>query len=188
MSTAIVTGSLSDIMQKEDKTLAESFLSCDAILIVDTSGSMAAHDAPGGLSRHDAAQRELARLQKTLPGKLAVVAFSSDVQFCPSGIPFRFDGGTNMAKALQFVKPADGCGVKLFLISDGEPNSKRDTLAVAKTFQTRINTIFIGPEDGGYWDGRKFLQKLADATGGSFAQTAEVAMFANDVEQLLLRG
>jgi hypothetical protein len=187
MSTAIVTGSLSDIMQKEDKTLAESFLSCDAILIVDTSSSMSANDAPGGLSRHDAAQHELTRLQKTLPGKLAVVAFSSDVQFCPSGIPFRFDGGTNMAKALQFVKPADGCGVKLFLISDGEPNSKRDTLAVAKTFQTRINTIFIGPEDD-YRGGRKFLQKLADATGGSFAQTAEVAMFANDVEQLLLRG
>jgi hypothetical protein len=188
MTTSIIPGSLSDVMQKENKTLAESFLSCDAILVVDTSGSMAASDAPGGLSRHNAAQKELERLQRTLPGKLAVVAFSSSVQFCPSGIPVRFDGGTDMAKALQFVKPADGCGVKFFLISDGEPNNKRDTLAVAKTFQTRINCIFIGPEDGGCWGGRKFLQELADATGGSFAQAAKVAMFADDVEQLLLKG
>ena len=182
----VAAGSLSDVMKREDKTLAESFLSCDAILICDTSGSMCSQDAPGNLTRHEAARRELRRLQSSHPGKLAVVAFSSQVRFCPSGIPFRFDGGTNMAKALEFVKPADGCGVRFFLISDGEPDSKSETLKAAKTFRSRIDVVYIGPEDGGAWGGREFLQKLAGVTGGKFIKSDKIGMLADPVERLLL--
>ena len=68
---ALVKGSLSDTAN--GRTLAESFLNADAILIVDMSGSMAANDAPGGLERWDAAENELRRLQEENPGKLAVM-------------------------------------------------------------------------------------------------------------------
>lgn len=184
----VVRGSLADIMQTEGKSLAESFLSCDAILIVDTSGSMGAKDAPGGLSRHEAAQKELERLQASLPGKLAVVSFSNEVQFCPTGIPVRFNGGTDMAKALRFIKPADNCGIRFFMITDGQPDSEREVLEVAKMFQSRIDCVYIGPEDGGYWDGRKFLEKLAELTGGQHVKSEQIGMLANSVERLLLTG
>ena len=61
-TTALVPGSLSALSQRDNCTLAESFLNVDAILIVDMSGSMGAHDAPGGKSRYEAAEDELRAL------------------------------------------------------------------------------------------------------------------------------
>ena len=34
----ITKGSISDLMQKEDVSLAESFLSCDCVVLFDVSG------------------------------------------------------------------------------------------------------------------------------------------------------
>ena len=70
MNTTIVPGSMADIAQRENISLAESFLTCDVLVLIDQSGSMAAHDAPGGLSRFDAAQNELSRLQRENPAAL----------------------------------------------------------------------------------------------------------------------
>lgn len=184
MSRSIVKGSLADVMERDGVALAESFLSVDAILIVDTSGSMEARDAPGGRTRHDAAADELCALQAQLPGKIAVISFSNTAVFCPSGVPVRLSNTTDMANALRFVKPADGLGIKFVLISDGQPDSERETLDVARTFESKIDTVYIGPEiDHG---ARRFLAKLADATGGQFAESAKPAMLKNPVEQLLL--
>lgn len=58
--TQVVKGSLSDVAKATGASLAETFLSADVIVLVDTSSSMEAHDAPGGLSRYDAACKELA--------------------------------------------------------------------------------------------------------------------------------
>jgi len=121
-SSALITGSLGAIAQRDNMTLAESFLSADAILIVDMSGSMGAHDAPDGLSRYEAAENELRRLQEENPGKIAVIAFSDTAEFAPTGIPRRMGNGTNLTGALRFVKPADGTGVRFIVISDGEPD------------------------------------------------------------------
>jgi hypothetical protein len=183
MTRAIVPGSLADVMNAENLSLAESFMHCDAILLVDTSGSMNMNDAPGGLSRHNAAQGELERLQKSNPGKLGVVSFSSKTRFCPSGIPHRFNEGTDMAGALRFVHPADDCGIRFFLITDGEPDNERKTLEVARTFKSRIDVVFIGAENG---RGREFLQRLADVTGGQSVKSAEVGMLGESVERLML--
>lgn len=182
--SAIVKGSLSDVTQRDNLTLAESFLHCDAMLIIDTSGSMSTMDAPGGISRHQAAQEQLSALQQQLPGKIAVVSFSDGVQFCPSGIPHRFNGNTDMVKALQFVKPADNTGIKFILISDGYPDNPRQTLTAAGTFKSKVDTVFIGPEHDA--KGRRFLEKLANSTGGTFAQSAAPAMLHDPVERLLL--
>jgi len=185
MSKALVKGSLSALSQRDNLSLAESFLNVDAVLLVDMSGSMAAEDAPGGLARWDAAENELRRLQEQLPGKLAVIAFSSEVQFCPSGVPIRFGGGTDMAKALHFVRPADGLGIRFILISDGQPDDEKKTLKVARSFKSRIDTVYIGPEDGGVWSGRDFLAKLAAESGGIATQSKAPGLLAEQVTLLL---
>lgn len=186
MNTAITKGSLGALAQQEGKSIAETFLTADAVLIVDMSSSMSAHDAPGGISRYEAAERELRRLQEQLPGKVAVVAFSSDVQFVPGGIPPRIGGSTDMAAALRFVLPVDDTGTRIILISDGEPtSSEHETLAVARQFKTEIDCIYIGPEIGG---GRDFLKRLADVTGGRAFKSNEPGLLKGAVEHLLLTG
>lgn len=181
----IVPGSLQATSQQKGITLAESFLDVDVFLIVDMSGSMAAKDAPNGLSRYEAAERELKTLQGKLAGKIGIIAFSSWPVFCPNGIPPRLDGGTDMKAALEFVKVADDTGIKFILVSDGEPNSERETLQIAKTFKTKIDTIFIGPELS---TGREFLKKLSSLTGGKTVSSKEVGMLAQPVLGLLEAG
>lgn len=102
----LVKGSLADIAKSRGETLAESFLDADCIVIVDVSGSMESEDAAGGKSRYKVACDELAALQSTMPGKIAVIAFSHEVIFCPNGVPLNIGGGTNLAGALTFAKAA----------------------------------------------------------------------------------
>lgn len=90
MNTAIVAGSISAIAQQKNKSIAESFLQAEIVVIVDTSGSMENPDSRGGRSRYETACEELAALQGSLPGKVAVMSFSDRVQFCPAGIPVFF--------------------------------------------------------------------------------------------------
>ena len=122
MNNQIVVGSLGAIARQENKSLAETFVSCDVICIVDTSGSMASCDSRGGLSRYDVACQELAQLQANLPGKIGVISFSSTVMFCPGGKPDYLGGGTDLAQALRFTKVADFEGMRFIIISDGDPS------------------------------------------------------------------
>lgn len=187
MSNQIVQGSLRSIAQQSGKSLAESFLSCDVICIVDTSGSMSAKDSHGGKSRYEVACQELANLQNHLPGKIAVISFSNTVQFCPSGIPVNLDGGTQMDEALKFVKVADEIpDMRFFLISDGEPNDEAAALKIARSFKNKISTIYVGPEDNP--TGRDFLQKLAKLTGGQTVTADRAKELTSKIETLLLKG
>lgn len=185
MSKAIVKGSLTDIQQQSGKSLAESFLSAEIVVVVDTSASMGQHDAPGGFSRYDAACNQLATIQGNNPGKVAVISFSSWPVFCPHGTPDNLNGSTDMVAALQFVKPVDGTDTKIVLVSDGEPDQADETLKLAKTFQTAIDVIYIGRE-GGY--GYQFLQQLAKLTGGKSFKSEAPGLLGESVEKLLLIG
>ncbi len=178
----IIAGSIAAVQQRTNVSLAESFLSVDAIIIVDVSGSMAAHDAPGERSRYVAACEELALLQAELPGRIAVIAFSDRAQFCPGGVPPLMGEGTDMVAALRFVKPADGLGIRIILISDGEPDEPEDTLRVARQFRSHIDTVYIGSERG---RGRDFLAILSGATGGQHLESIKPAMLAEPVRNLL---
>lgn len=184
MTTALIPGSLAAVAKQDGKPLAESFLAADAIVLVDVSGSMADQirmPEGGYQSRYERACIELAKLQQSLPGKVAVVEFSSESAFCWSGRPSFQMGGTDMAEALRFIKPADGCGMTFVLISDGMPDDERETLKIAKTFETPIQTIFIGPEGE---QGATFLARLAVATGGK-ASVNEVPQLAQTIAGLL---
>jgi hypothetical protein len=144
-------------------------------------------DSRGGRSRYSVACEELASLQNRMPGKVAVISFGTDVQFCPAGLPTNMNGSTAMDKALEFVKVADAIeGMKFFLISDGEPNDSAQTLSIARTFKNRISTIYVGPEDSP--SGRDFLQRLAKATGGETVTADRAKELTAKIETMLLKG
>lgn len=181
-----VKGSLADIARRGDISLAESFLSCSAIILFDSSGSMASPDSREGKSRYNVALEELAKLQRSMPGKIAVIAFSSETMFCPAGLPPYLGGLTDLAGALTFAKVADLPGMRFVVVSDGEPNSEAEALRVAKTYQNRIDTVYCGPE---YCpEGRDFLSRLAKASGGVQVTADRVKELAGKIEVLLLEG
>lgn len=180
----VIPGSLQDNAQRKNMSLAESFLSAEVIIIVDTSGSMEDHDARGGRRRYDVACEELTRLQAELPGKVAVIAFSSHVLFVPGGVPPFLAGGTDLAAALEFVLAADGT-VRFIVISDGQPNDGPRALSIARKMTSRIDTIFVGPEMD--LAAQAFLRQLAQRGGQS--HVAEFAgHLAEKIETLLLAG
>lgn len=183
-NNAVVIGSLSDVAVRQGATIAESFIGAEAVILVDVSASMSEHDSRNGLSRYDVALEELAALQRDLPGKIAVIAFSDYALFIPGGQPPFMATNTNVATALQFAKVADVPGIRFFLISDGEPDNAAEALAVARTFKARIDTIFVGPEWAPH--GRRFLQDLAAVANGQSVTAERVQALAAKTETLLL--
>lgn len=181
---AIVAGSIAAIAQREGQSLAETFLNCDAVILVDCSASMGAPDSRGGHTRYDVALEELAELQKHLPGKLAVIAFSDNPIFCPGGQPPFLCGQTDLAKALRFAKVADVPGMRFVVISDGQPDSATEALAVARGYTNRIDVVYVGPEMAP--TGRAFLEQLARAAGGEAVTADRVQRLAEKTATLLL--
>jgi hypothetical protein len=184
MTTAIIPGSIGAIAKQEGKSLAETFINADVIVIVDTSGSMSEEDSRGNKSRYDVACEELATLQASLPGKIGVFAFSSSTIFCPGGQPPYLGAKTNLVGALQFVKVADVANMRFIVISDGEPDDPDKALKIASTYKNRIDVIYVGNETFGY--GRAFLQKLAEASGGQAVTADRAKELAPTIQKLLL--
>lgn len=161
----LAIGSLAAIAQQTGASIAETFMNADAVLIIDSSSSMETPDSRGGRTRFDVACEELRLLQETMPGRLAVISFSSEVMFCPNGIPYYFGQGTDMVKALEFARVADVPDMRFILVSDGEPFDPGRTIQIAKTYRNKIDVIYVGPEE--HTAGRDFLYRLAGATGGA---------------------
>lgn len=186
MNTAIVPGSLAAVSEARGQSLAESFLSADAIVLVDVSGSMEAQDAPGGRTRYGMACDELARVQRELPGRVAVVAFSHTPRFVPGGQPPMQGANTDLMGALRFVQPADGT-VKFILISDGYPDPPEDEiLRTAQKFVSKIDVVYCGPEADR--QGRDFLNRLARTSGGVYVESLKTANLGENVTLLLKAG
>lgn len=159
----LVKGCLTEIAKQKNLPMAQGFLDVKAFVMVDVSYSM--NDRVNGTNqtRWDLAKSQLENLQNENPGEIAVACFSSAAVFCPSGVLQSPNGTTDLVAALQLLKQADNCGIRLIIISDGEPNDAGGALALANTFKSKIDTIFVGDETG---RGRNFLRDLANATGG----------------------
>lgn len=181
-TTALVPGSIGAVAAKTGAPLALAMMDVEAVVIVDTSGSMSAHDSRGGQSRYDVACQELATLQARMPGKLAIVSFSDMALLCPTGEPSFLGSGTDLAGALRYAKTFDVDGVRFIVVSDGEPDSEQDALAEAARIRGRIDTIYVGPESGA---GREFLARLARASGGQPVAAERVLELAAAVTLLL---
>lgn len=87
--------------------------------------------------------------------------FSTDVSNCDK-IP-EPNGGTNLARALRFVKSVNPTPERVILVSDGEPDSKSDAKRAAVELGIPIDIIFIGEEKS---DGHWFMEELAELTRG----------------------
>lgn len=183
-STSLVTGSIANIAQRDNISLAEAFLSADEIILVDVSYSMNSKDSTGGQSRHAVACSELRRLQRDLPGKLAIFEFSNACMFCPGGVPSHPRGGTDLLGALKYVQGADGT-VNFTVISDGypDPGTDHEIIKLVSQMQSRINTIFAGPVEDEI--GRKFMEQLAQAARGKSAFSASASDLSSSFTKLL---
>lgn len=179
----ILAGSLADVAAQNKQSIAETFINADAVVLIDTSASMDTCDSRENRKRYDVACEELKALQAALPGKLAVLSFSSRTIFCPSGVPLFQQGGTDMADALKFAKVADVPGIRFILVSDGEPDSPSATLEQAHRYRNKINTIYVGSEIRP--QGRDFLAQLAAISGGQAATTYQVNNLVASVQKLL---
>lgn len=154
----IVVGSIAAVARKNNTSIAESFMSAEIVIAVDTSGSMA--ESQGETTKYDLAVSELKKLQSDNSGKIAIFTFASDVQFCSGGIPAFLGSGTNVTGLLRHLKQFDGLGMRIIIISDGYPDNTESAFEIAKTFDTRIDTIFIGDPDFDA-SGKYFLQSLS---------------------------
>jgi hypothetical protein len=184
-SELTTVGSLSHMSKQSGESLTNVFFTgVDVICILDSSGSMGATDGHNFKSRLDVAISELERIQADYPGNVALIEFADEVCFQPNGVPLqRVGGGTNMAAALEFVLPADGCDFQFILISDGQPDSEHSTLKVAAKFTDPIHTVYCGPEDDRN-GGQAFLRRLAQATGGKYSYEG-IGKLAKPVTRLL---
>jgi Mg-chelatase subunit ChlD len=184
VTNSIVAGSIAAVTSQSRETLATHFLyNVSHIIVVDVSGSMSTEDSRGNRSRIDVAREELANLQASHPGKLAVFAFSDHCQFVPGGVPPFFAGGTDVAGALRTVKEFDGLNMRFVVISDGLPDQEQPALDVAKTYMSKLDTVFVGNESD--QQAQAFLRKLAGLSGGQAVTTARVQALAEAMRPLL---
>ncbi|MHA2039883.1 MAG: vWA domain-containing protein [Promethearchaeota archaeon] len=185
-------GSLQETAQQSGVPMENMFMSVEHIILLDVSSSMDTKDAGEDVenkSRYDSAVEQLENLQKTLPGKIALICYSDRPKFCPGGYPSKDGGGTQLKKALELVKPLAGTGVTLFVITDGadwEPGICLDI--VKNNFQdTKINAIYIGIDDPNI-NRLKFCQDLSGITGGKAVKTKEIGKFEEDFIKMLNPG
>ena len=100
----ITKGSIADIMQNSNVSLAESFLTCDCIVLFDVSYSMENMDGCAE-TRFQRGMKELKSIQETMPGRFAIIQFSDKVDFMPGGVPVMgLSGtGTDLTAALKYA-------------------------------------------------------------------------------------
>lgn len=160
-----VAGSLARVAQDRGIQVADVFLEVELVAVVDISSSMSSPTLLGQ-TRAELAQAQLTKLQAEYPGRIALVEFNGRPHYVPEGVLSPSSGSTNLADALKFVQPADAAGIKVVIISDGEPNNRQAALDLAAGFHRRFHTIFIGDEGA---PGHQFLSDLARVSGGGMA-------------------
>ena len=181
MKTAIVKGSLQNLANTQQKSLARLWIDVEMIVMLDVSSSMGIRDF-GNKTRFARAVDELTMLQKKNPGKIALMLFSDRFEWCMGGVARFIGGSTDVAGALKFVRGVDDRFMKIVLVGDGEPDDEKSALSVAATLQGKISTVYVGPEDG---RGRLFLKKLATRQGGTYHLNEFAAELSKTVSLML---
>lgn len=168
----VVPGSIQHTALQLRQSFAITWLRVDTVILFDRSDSMSQKDAPGGVTRFEMACSELAKLQASCPGRIAIVQFNDDVGLMPGGVPDAPASGTDLARALSYLRnnQMDMPGMRVIVISDGEPNHEEDALRVATQFQNRIDVVYCGPES--MPAGREFLRRLSAMSGGILVTAA----------------
>lgn len=192
-NNSLVVGSMAQVAKAKGIALqvqiAQALESGNCRVIgVDTSYSMKNRDVKtekGLITRYEQAVKELATLQANYQGTILVVSFSEEAEFCLDGVPSD-QAGTNLSSFFDLVKDYDGL-VELFVICDGELEDYdfNYCLTAAKTFQSKVNTIYIGNADA---NAQKRLKAIADAGKGQNASNVDTKDFAATVTLMLAAG
>lgn len=182
---ATVPGSIRHYAAQHNQPFALAWLSVQAVILFDRSASMDNDDAPGNQTRYALAISELTKLQASCPGRLAIVQFNDECSLVPGGVPGRPRGTTDLAGALAYIKRLnmDTPGMRIIVISDGEPDSESAALAAAGQFKNRIDVIYCGPDDEPA--GREFLHRLSRASGGTLVTADRAAGLMDATIKLL---
>lgn len=181
----IVLGSVLAQAQSKGVQLAAALMDVALVVMIDDSSSMEAKDCEGGVSRKRKAQEEIERLQKENAGKILVIEFAGQAEIRLDGLLKHDVGyGTNMTEALRVAQQFDGTGVNFVMVSDGEPDREADVIALARTFKTPIQTVFVGNRYLEH-DGVAFLKRLADVTGGKYQVSLKPAELAAPLTAIL---
>ncbi len=161
----IVKGSIQDVAAKGDVALA--LLSAKVALLCDRSSSMI-EEARGHQARYELEDDIIKRLQAKYPGQVALVAFSDTAYLCPDGVLPQPNGNTNMLDALRLAGPLADAGLRIILITDGEPShAESEVIDAARAFRGKLDTIYVGPELS---RGADFCKALALSVGGTHSE------------------
>jgi hypothetical protein len=187
MSKAIVPGSIAAVSTVGGKGLA--IARAKYLLICDRSGSMAGQDALHGKTRAEVEDDMVRDLQAKYPGQLVIEAFASQAILCLDGVlPYPNGDSTMIANALNLGATLVKGNMRAILLTDGEASDPEvGIFLAAKPFMNKLDVVYIGPDLGA---GRKFLEKLADYTAGTFNKNNlknPSALLTDTVEQLLLK-
>lgn len=184
-TTEIAKGSIADVAAKENISIAEAFMRCKKVCVVDVSGSMDTADSRMGRTRYDVACEELAKVQEANPGAVAVVSFSDAAEICENGFPTYMGGGTDLQEAMEFVSFADGT-VEFIVISDGQPDDGPGAIRSASKLKSKIDTVFVGNDNDER--AKEFLRDLAAKHGGVAVDAKQAASLAERVTLMLNAG
>ena len=126
-----------------------------SLFLIDTSGSM--DDRVKKVRKIEAVREVMAMIPNANK-----ICFSSNVHITDS-IP-EPNGGTNMARAFEYVATMKGSNPKkIVIVSDGEPDNKALAFNSALKLHIPVDVIYIGAEGD---RGEAFMKELASKTGG----------------------
>jgi len=131
------------------------------MLVLDISGSMAQRVGGSSDRKIDILERAVAQLPWQT---YHILLFNSATQWWSGGGMPLPSGGTAMHIALAVVK--DLRPRTTLVVSDGEPDDERQTLAAAKKLSGVINTLYIGSDDN--QAAISFMRRLARLGCGHF--------------------
>ena len=156
--------------------LVKSRTNENPLMLLDASGSMGVRVVSTGKTRMQMLREAVTTLQsqrQTTMAAFGLIGASHDpTGIEPSSGPVEVAfvtevpdenpaAGTPMAEAILFAKK-NNFG-RALIISDGGPNDPGKTMAAAREFGGRIDVVYVGdPGDAG----SRFLEQLAEATGG----------------------
>lgn len=153
------------------------------VLVLDTSGSMMSLVA--GEPKHEHLKRAVVDVLRTWPG-IKIVAFASSAAFVGvNEIPMPSSStALDVALALAAtIKPE-----RTVVVSDGQPDSAKEALRVARGMTGVIDVVYCGNDGDAMAIG--FMRELAESTGGQEVewQAGQLSLEAEIRGMLMLEG
>ena len=177
----VAKGSIRDVAAGGDNALA--LLNARVLVLCDRSGSMA-EEARARKARYELEDDIVTRLQAKYPGQVALAAFADVAYLCPTGKLPPPGGNTNMLDALRVAGPLAAAGLRIIMVTDGEPShDETEVIRAAASLKGKMDCIFVGPELSA---GADFCKRLAASVGGSHSE-ADLKRGPELLEQSLTR-